>query len=167
MGASEAVLAGLYESHAQELRCFARRRVGREEAEDVVQDAYLHLMQKERFETLDHPRAFLYRIAANLTVDSLRKRKTRFSHVVNELVLHDAGQGSNAADDTSIEMRRFLAVLDELPPLCREAFLLNRIDGFTHAEIAERLNLSIRTIDRYVVRALAHLKRRVSRSGKA
>jgi RNA polymerase sigma-70 factor (ECF subfamily) len=153
-------MACLYESHVQELRRFARRRVGRDEAEDVVQDAYLHLLQKERFEALDHPKAFLYRIAANLTVDSLRKHKTRSSHALSEIALQGAAQSANAPD-ARVEIRRLLAVLGELPPLCREAFFLNRLDGFTHAEIAERLNLSVRTIDRYIDRASTHLKRRV------
>jgi RNA polymerase sigma-70 factor (ECF subfamily) len=50
------------------------------------------------------------------------------------------------------------AALAELPPLCRAAFLLNRIDGLTYEEIAERLGLSVRTIDRYMVRAWNHLR---------
>ena len=46
MSAANTALAGLYEAHAGELHGFARRRAGRQEAEDVVQDAYLHLLQR-------------------------------------------------------------------------------------------------------------------------
>jgi DNA-directed RNA polymerase specialized sigma24 family protein len=45
-----------------------------------------------------------------------------------------------------------------LPPLCRDAFLLNRVEGLTHAEIAGRLGVSVRTIDRFMVRAWNHLR---------
>lgn len=139
-----------------------RRRLGRQEAEDIVQDAYLHLLQKEKFETLDHPRAFLFRIASNLAVDALRKNRTRCRHAENELALCDAAdsKSAEAAAAEVIEMRRFQAALNELPPVCRQAFILNRIDGFTHAEIAAQLSVSIRTIDRHMVKAQNHLQRR-------
>jgi DNA-directed RNA polymerase specialized sigma24 family protein len=67
MSAANAALAGLYQAHATELKGFARRRVGREEAEDVVQDAYLHLLQRGT--------------AANLAVDFARKAKIRLRYV--------------------------------------------------------------------------------------
>jgi DNA-directed RNA polymerase specialized sigma24 family protein len=69
MSAANTALAGLYEAHAGELHGFARRRAGRQEAEDVVQDAYLHLLQRGTAATLEHPRAYLFCIAANLAVD--------------------------------------------------------------------------------------------------
>ena len=59
MSAADTALAGLFQAHASELHGFARRRVGRQEAEDVVQDAYLHLLQRGTAATLDQPRAYL------------------------------------------------------------------------------------------------------------
>lgn len=52
-----------------------------------------------------------------------------------------------------MELRRLRASLCELPQLCREAYLLNRIEELSHAEIAERLGVSARTVDRYMARA--------------
>ncbi|WP_051952472.1 RNA polymerase sigma factor [Methylocapsa aurea] len=163
MSAPEAVLAGLYQAHAHELHGFARRRVGRQEAEDVVQDAYLHLLQKDGFETLEHPRAFLFRIASNLAVDAARKTKTRTRYAEDEIEF--LGLGSSAAGpettvDGAIVAHRFHACLKELPAPCREAFLLSLTDDLTHAEIARRLGVSVRTIDRHMVRALNHVRRR-------
>lgn len=161
MSAPDAVLTGLYLAHAHELHGFARRRVGRQEAEDVVQDTYLHLLQRGAAATLEHPRAYLFRIAANRAVDLARKTKIR-SRYAGENVDLDQLSGSagspEAASEGAMELRRLQAALAELPPLCRAAFLLNRIDGLTYAEIAERLGLSIRTIDRYMVRAWNHVR---------
>jgi RNA polymerase sigma-70 factor (ECF subfamily) len=80
MSAANTALAGLYEAHAGELHGFARRRAGRQEAEDVVQDAYLHLLQRGTAATLEHPRAYLFCIAANLAVDLARKTKIRLRY---------------------------------------------------------------------------------------
>jgi RNA polymerase sigma-70 factor (ECF subfamily) len=46
------------------------------------------------------------------------------------------------------------AALQELPAQCREAFLLNRLEGLTHSEIAERLGVSTKTVQRHIERAL-------------
>ncbi len=63
MSPSNTALAALYQAHARrELHAFARRRLGRQEAEDVVQDAYLHLLQRGSAATLEHPRPYLFPI---------------------------------------------------------------------------------------------------------
>ena len=62
-----------------------------------------------------------------------------------------------------MELRRLQASLAELPPLCSDAFLLNRIEDLTHAEIAARLGVSVRTIDRYMVKAWEHLREHFGR----
>jgi RNA polymerase sigma factor (sigma-70 family) len=166
MSQANAALAGLYQAHARELRMFARRRLGRQEAEDVVQDAYLHLLQRGTAATLEHPRPYLFRVAANLAVDFARKAKVRLRH---------ASEGLDFACNTSpppcpeaavggvMALRRLEAALAELPGLCREAFLLDQIEELSRAEVAARLGVSVRTIDRYVARALAHLRERFGR----
>jgi len=111
--------------------------------------------------TLEHPRAYLFRIAANLAVDLARKTKIRSRYAGENVdVDHFAEDTANpeAASEGAIQLRRLQAALSELPPLCRAAFLLNRIDGLTYAEIAERLGLSVRTIDRYMFRAWNHVR---------
>lgn len=57
-----------------------------------------------------------------------------------------------AAEDGQ-QLDRLRAVLAGLPPLCRHAFLLNRLDGLTHAEIATRLGISQKTVERYIIKA--------------
>ena len=160
--ANAAALAGLYQAHATELNGFARRRVGRQEAEDVVQDAYLRLLQRGTAATLEQPRAYLFRIAANLAVDFARKAKIRLRYSGDgfEFEAHAAAPASpEAATSATLELARLHVLLSKLPRPCRDAFLLNRIEGLTHAEIAGRLGVSVRTIDRFMVKAWDHLRR--------
>ena len=161
MSAADTALAGLYQAHASELHGFAWRRAGRQEAEDVAQEAYLHLLQRGTAATLEHPRPYLYRIAANLAVDLARKTKIRLRYTGEGFALDcnaAAPASPEAAAAGAMELRRLQASLCELPPLCRDAFLLNRIEELSHAEIAGRLGVSVRTIDRYMVKAWEHLR---------
>ncbi|MGA7384227.1 MAG: sigma-70 family RNA polymerase sigma factor [Methylocella sp.] len=161
MSAANTALAGLYQAHAGELHGFARRRAGRQEAEDVVQDTYLHLLQRGNAATLEHPRPYLFRIAANLAVDLARKTKVRLRYAGESFALSchvEAPDSPEAAAGSAMELRRLHASLCELPPLCRDAFLLNRVEDLTHAEIAARLGVSVRTIDRSMVKAWEHLR---------
>jgi RNA polymerase sigma factor (sigma-70 family) len=166
MSAANAALAGLYQAHASELHVFARRRAGHQEAEDVVQDTYLHLLQRGTAATLAHPRPYLYRIAANLTVDLARKAKIRLRYAGEGCALGcnaEAPPNPEAAAGGTMELRRLQAALRQLPPPCRDAFLLSRIDELSHAEIAGRLGVSVRTIDRYMVTAWEHLRQHFCR----
>jgi len=153
MSAANAALAGLYQAHASELHGFARRRVGRQEAEDVVQDAYLHLLQRGTAATSNSARLSLSH-CANLAVDFARKAKIRLRHAGEAFDL-----GANAVAPANPEASR--APRWSLPgcmtpsPICRRSAVMPfcSIDrGLTHAEIAGRLGVSVRTIDRFMVK---------------
>ncbi len=161
MLAANAAVAGLYQAYSRELHAFARRRAGRQEAEDIVQDAYLHLLQRGTAASLEHPRSYLYQIAANLAVDFARKAKVRLRHLQEESEFFCTSEGPpspEAAAGSALELRQLQAALSELPDLCREAFWLNRFEGLSHTEIAQRLGVSARTIDRHMARAAAYLR---------
>jgi RNA polymerase sigma-70 factor (ECF subfamily) len=64
-----------------------------------------------------------------------------------------------AQADTVESLERLHAALMELPLVCRDAFLMNRIDAMTHTEIATRLGISTKSVQRYVERALRHCLR--------
>lgn len=164
MSASNATLSDLYHAHATELQRFAGRRVGSQEAEDVVQDTYLHVLQRSAGVTIDHPRAYLFRIAANLSVDHTRRTKMRSCHDVAGLDELCSFSSPDATITDAMEVRRLKQALAELAPPLRTTFLLNRVEGLTYVEIAQRLGLSVRTVDRYMVRALCYLRNRTGRA---
>jgi RNA polymerase sigma factor (sigma-70 family) len=94
-------------------------------------------------------------------VDLARKTKVRLRYAGEGFALDcnaEAPASPEAAAGGAMELRRLQASLAELPPLCRDAFLLNRVEELTHAEIAARLGVSVRTIERYMVKAWEHLR---------
>lgn len=156
----------LSDADHQRVRAYATQKVGQQEAEDVVQDAYLQLLQREQIDAVREPRAFLFRVIANLSIDAWRKsnRKAAMemeneSSELETLVCQQPGP--EALTSSLLEFDNFLSVLDGLPELQRHAFILNKIEGLTHAEIAQRLGVSTKSIQRYLVEAMEHFAERM------
>lgn len=152
-----------FQRHADELLNFLRRRVDEPDAADLVQDVYVRVLEYGDIAAIREPRAFLFRTAANLAIDHQRRQSHRVGvdddSVWDSLPTHEPSP--EAIAHSRERLARFHAALAELPPLQRHALLLNRFDGLGHAEIAVRLNLSSKTVQRYIAKAMAHCLARV------
>ena len=153
----------------KDILAFATRRVGRQEADDIVQDAYLQLLHRDHKDLIREPRAFLFRVIANLSIDRWRKSKRntvaeneKYAFDLDTLACHQPGP--EALTGSLLQFDNFLLVLDELPAVQRYAFILNKIEGLTHAEIAERLGVSSKSIQRYLIDAMEHFVSRLENS---
>jgi RNA polymerase sigma-70 factor (ECF subfamily) len=142
-----------------ELVTFAHSRVGQLEAEDLVQEAYLHLLQHPDCATIHNPRAYLYKIIANLGFDYHRSALIRSQYIEFDDIEPDSLVSPHPAPEVLTEgqmlFNKCLVALETLPDVYRHVFLLNRIDGLSHKEIAKALQLPQRTVERYCAKALA------------
>ena len=154
------LLDTLFRRHSMELLAFANQRGGELESEDLVQEAYLRLLQHPDFESINNPRAYLYKMTANLGSDHHRWKSVRARHTETEEVEPDSLisplPGPEASMDGELLLRKCLAALATLPDVYRHVFLLHRIDGLSHKEIVEAIQLPRRTVERYCAKALAH-----------
>jgi RNA polymerase sigma-70 factor (ECF subfamily) len=147
-----------------ELRRFLTRWSGRVEAEDVLQDVWLNLRERSDPATWREPRAVLFTTAANLATDRARRSATVGKHCTDQAPQQEVAcprPGPEAQADTAADLERLDAALQELPQACRVAFLLNRLEGMTHMEIAARLGISKKSVQRYIERAVRHCMRAV------
>lgn len=138
-----------------ELLSFLYGRVDRNEAEDIVQEAYLRWQRLDTAK-IENPRAFLFTLALNLVRDRARHLNHVRAH--KETATHYHAEASHADDPASRaegqhRLDRVLHALLELPETVRYAFLLHRFDGLSHHEIAQRLAISTKTVERHIRRA--------------
>jgi RNA polymerase sigma factor (sigma-70 family) len=156
-------LQDFFQKYAHEITAFLSRRWPKEQdIADIVQESFLRLSQYPNPETIHNPRAFLFQTAANLAIDHHRRNKTREHHTETEaetesvadlrLSPYQYWEAREAID----HLNRWL---EELPELQRHAFVLFRIEGFSHAEIAARLGISVRCSERYVRLAMLHISK--------
>ncbi|HTP40978.1 MAG TPA: sigma-70 family RNA polymerase sigma factor [Nitrospiria bacterium] len=160
-------LTQIFENTRKELLAFVSRLVGADEAEDILQDAWLNLYQRGRPDTWRQPRAFLFAAVRNLSLDRLRHRR-RWERMVDPEQEPEEPVCPQPGPDTVVNgkqrLKRITDALEELPPVCRDAFLLNRLCEHTHAEIANRLGVSTKTVQRHIERALTHCLNRLHRA---
>jgi RNA polymerase sigma-70 factor (ECF subfamily) len=160
-------LSNLFQQCEPELRGFLSRRLGPHAADDVAQEAYVRLLQYPCLDAVRNLRAFLFKTASNLMVDWVRQDQARAKNIQADVdleILSTATPDPEAVADGTLQLGRFQEALAELPVLCRHAFLLNRIDGLTHAEIAKRLGISKKTVERYILKAFDHCYARLGRA---
>jgi RNA polymerase sigma-70 factor (ECF subfamily) len=165
-GESEAFLRRMSDAYRQPLMRFFRRRVGSEaEAEDLAQEVFLRLLRRPDAETIDNPEAFLFRTAVNLLRDRARRNNTFASHAFDLAARQDSVEG--LSPERVLQGRQSLAaamrILEELDERVRDAFILHRLEGLKYAEIAELFGVSVSSVEKYVIKALAHLARRAGR----
>ena len=153
-------LLAAFEVYYDELLAFVRRRVNCPAfAADIVQDTYVRVASGGLPTSVANPRAFLYRVAGNLALDHLRREATRSAYVGPELSPAEVSDPQPSAE-TAIESRQRLALLmravEELPPRCRQVFVLRKVDGLDQAEIAQTLGISRNMVEKHLRKALLH-----------
>ena len=136
---------------------FLKRRGRHRAAEDIVQTVWLKLRERGDEESWEEPRAVLFTTAANLGTDNHRRETVAERAISREAAIAESatpGPDPETHADAVGQLERLSVALEQLPEQCRRAFLLNRLDGLTHAEIATQLGVSTKTVQRHIERAL-------------
>jgi RNA polymerase sigma-70 factor (ECF subfamily) len=141
-----------------------RRQLTRElrdpqHAADIAQSSfervYVQALGDGPQAAITSPRALLFRVARNLCIDEARHRQVVQSWAAqqSEVSRQTAAPSCEYVTAQRQVLRRVIGVLESLPPLRREVFLLFRAYGFTRTEIAGRLTLSEAAVAKHLVRA--------------
>jgi RNA polymerase sigma factor (sigma-70 family) len=154
-------MMSVLKNQLRQLQKFLRRRgASPQDAEDLVQEAVVRLFAYTRKSgEVRNPAAFLTRTALNLAVDLHRSsRRDRFEpEPVEVLDLLDIGPAPDevlAAEQRLLGMRK---ALDNVSRRTREVFFMHRLQGLSHAEIAEKLEVSKSAVEKHIASALTIL----------
>lgn len=160
-----ALEASLFQQYYGELLRFLTAKLGcHEQAADVVQDTFVRIRCMKDLAAVAQPRAFLYKTALNLTVDLFRRQRIRSERIAPLDGTEDVAS-TIPRQDVEVEAKERVRLLYEaiadLPPKCRQVFLLHKFMDMPHAYIAARLGISKNMVEKHVMKAMAHCRKRV------
>jgi RNA polymerase sigma-70 factor (ECF subfamily) len=151
----------LFAESRQALHRYIRRFVrSSETAQEIVQEAFLRTY-RERESTIT-PRAFLFSTARNLAANEIRHRRTverdAFAHP-DELraeAEHESLESTFLRDERN---RLIQQAIDRLPRQCRAAFTLRIFHECSYKEVADRLGISVKTVEKHISRGMRETNR--------
>jgi len=159
-------VSALVREYGPDLQQFLARRLGCvDTAKDLVQDTFVRVLQNRPGEVLGNPRAFLFRVATNLLIDHHRRQQHR-----DTVTLDDPEHPLDQADQSpSIEqivwskqqVARLAHAIEELPPKCRQVFLLIKFHHLTHADVAAKLGIAQSTVVKHMIKAVDFCRTRL------
>lgn len=126
--------------------------------EDIVQDTFFKIWKKRKsIEISTSSRNFLITSVRNSCVDHIRKKDTERTWQEKEKVINSKYTDGDLYSHMELE-KMLTSALSKLPENVRIIFEMNRFDGKTYKEIAEEKNISIKTVEANITKALKHLR---------
>lgn len=137
-----------------------------EDAKDLLQNIFLRFWEKrEEIDIHTSLNAYLYRAVQNECLNHLRSPGTIeiTQNEISKPEKHEAVEERNPDSDLRVlEIEQITEkTIEELPEQCRSIFKLSRINGLKNQEIADKMNISVRTVETQIYRALKTLKSRL------
>lgn len=151
--AANGAMHTFYTEHHGWLSAWLRRRLGcAHSAADLAQDTFVRvLLRPQVLPTLREPRAYLSTLAKGVVSEHWRRQALERAYLETLALLPEPLALSPEERLSLLQtLDEIDAMLDGLSPKAREAFVLSQLEGLTYASIAERLQISERTVKRYM-----------------
>lgn len=141
-------------------RIVTYRTGSRQVAQDLTQDIYFRVLNlANEFPTYDDARNYLVRVAMNASTDYVRTEKRRQQLLKGTF---DLFENYMPSPEDNLNYGQQITEIDQalasLPEKCRQTLYMSRVEGMTHAEIAEKLGVSRSLIEKYAVKAVLHCR---------
>lgn len=135
-------------------------------SEDIVQQAFISLWENKcNLDESKSPKGYLYSIAYNRYIDTVKskKRQEKLISQIWERALMDRIEEDSEAMEHRIKKMKL--VIESLPPKCREIILLNKIHGIKYKEIADKLGISVKTVESQMRIAFTKIRETYKKEG--
>jgi RNA polymerase sigma-70 factor (family 1) len=152
----------IFDQYYESIRSFAYYKTGDVDlADDIVQEVFLKLWTNRSSVKDDTVKALLYTIASNTIKNHFKHQKVVYSFQ-QQLPTNETSDEADSELRQEELNRKLQDALAEIPDKAREVFLMNRIEGLTYNDIAERLGLSVKAIEKRMSEALSIIRSRIS-----
>jgi len=153
----------LYETYGHKLFCFALSILkSREDAEEIVQNTFFKIWEKRETLEKNHCfKSFIFTIAYNTTMDLLRERLKERKYRENIITKATANYNLEESIEFADLLEHINRIVEELPPRKHEIYQLSRKDHLVYSEIADKLNISVKTVENGINYSINFIKKRL------
>lgn len=161
----------IFEKYRRSLRRVVSRYAGSGvEVDDIMQEAFLRAYAAELKRGVEHPKAFVFKVARNTALGEIRRSANSPIEQTEDFesgVLFQHGTDNDASNvlEGRRKLHAFTQAVMELPPRCRKAFLLRRMEGLTYKQIANRMGISVSAAEKHVAMGLLRCHQYLVASG--
>ena len=158
-------IATVYQHHQNELVHYTTRITAcRESAEDIIQESFIIFSREAKQQHIENPRAFLFRVAKNLAFDHLKHKKVtdnyaQVQYPILESTIEAPSIEQIMEDNQLADLMK--QVIDELPPRCRDTFILNKMHEMSYGEVARYTGISESGVEKHIMKGLQHCRSRL------
>ncbi|PHR92442.1 MAG: RNA polymerase subunit sigma-24 [Robiginitomaculum sp.] len=158
------------ENEASIRRIVAKYRWRKEDVDDLTQETFLKSFAAEIKQEILNPKAFLFRVAKNVAISEVKKKRhstTDFVEDLGGMEVYKDERHISAEDQLDARQKLFVfsQALATLPPECSRALIMRKIDGLKFKQIALRLDVSVSTIEKRVATALLRCNAYLKKNG--
>ncbi len=158
----------LYHLYAPKVMGVCRRYASnKEDANDIFQEAFINIfmsLKKDKAMQINYLDAWIRKVSANTAVSYYHKNKKYSDHVSMENMIHHSDGQDFGQILSELGKKDLLNLIDQLPLGCKLVFNMYAIEGYSHKEIADSMNISVGTSKSQLSRAKSIIQSKVKKS---
>lgn len=138
-------------------RFISRHLLASNDIDDIAHEAFLRAYEAEKQRKIDQPSAFLFRIARNLIFSQAKKKSHKITDYIEDFEHEDVLMIDESLEENIMAQQKLGIICEavaSLPPQCRRVFLLKKVYGLSHKEIAENMGIAVSTIEKHLSKAI-------------
>ena len=140
------------------LKAFISRFIrGPQDIDDIAQETFIRAFLAEQKGDIQHPKAYIYRVARNLAFETLAKKSIQLTSYIEDSCDQSLLQSGEDIEHKAIVMEKFDRVkiaIAEMPPQCQRVFIMHKVYGFKYREISQQLGISVSTVEKHMMTGL-------------
>ncbi len=131
-----------------------------DDAEDVVMEVFAHIWDKrENLSNIENPKAYLFRSVHHKAIEKIRAKKLVIVALEGEkIVVPDYKE--EIGEDYLLKERIFQSIR-QLPTQCRVIFVKSKLEGMSHKEIAQEMQIAVKTVENQITKAFKLIRKQI------